>query len=64
MPEFGTTISRRPSLLKSPMATECGRESLVNELRADDFTTNPHVLTKKDKRYEVKDSEVHLSLVV
>jgi hypothetical protein len=64
MPEFGTTMSRRPSLLKSAMATECGRESLLIELRTDDFNTYAHVLTKQDKKYEIEYSEVHLSLVV
>ncbi len=54
MPEFTTTISGRPSLLKSPMATECGRESLIIELRVDDVRKKPHILPKEDKRYEVK----------
>jgi hypothetical protein len=53
MPEFGTTMSRRPSLLKSAMATECGRESLLIELRTVDFKMNAHVLPKQYKRYEV-----------
>ncbi len=64
MPEFGTTMSRRPSLLKSPMATECGRESLLIELRADDVRTKPYFLPKQHKRYEVEYSEIHLSLVI
>jgi hypothetical protein len=54
MPEFGTTMSRRPSLLKSAMTTECGRESLFFELRAVDFKMNPHVLPKSQTRYEVE----------
>jgi hypothetical protein len=50
MPELATAISGRPSLLKSPMATECGRESLIIELRVDDVRTKPHFLPKQDKR--------------
>ncbi len=54
MPEFGTAMSRRSSLLKSAIATECGRESLPIELRGDDFMTILHCFSKQHKTYEVK----------
>ena len=51
MPEFATTMSGRLSLLKSAMANECGRESLIMELRVDDVMTNLHCLPKQQIRY-------------
>ncbi len=64
MPEFGTTMSKRPSLLKSPMATECGRESKLSKLRVDDVRTKPHFLPKQNKRYKVEYSEIYFFMVI